>query len=227
MNKIKYTVLLTILTQSCGVDSEVLEFNTDNAKIELIYPKNNSEVIDGVIISETESELMFEWKKEGDSIGNLYFLTLKNLENNEIITYESSETNISINLNRDVGYSWSVSDTLINNSETWTFVNLGPWDEFSAPLPATAISPVNGASISQTSTTVNIIWKAEDADNDIVSYDLYFGETQNPALLVSEIIDTRYNDISVEAGKIYFWKVVTRDSVGNESTSETFSFSVG
>ena len=220
-------MFLTITTYSCGIDSEVLEFNNSNFGIELIFPKNTSEVIDGVIISDTESELVFEWKKEGDSTGRLYFLELRNIKNNEVTIYESTETNASIILTRGIDYSWSVTDSLNNNSEKWTFKNLGPWSESTAPSPATAISPVSGASISQTSTTVNLIWKSEDVDNDIISYDLYFGETEGPELLIEDITVSRHNEIPVKAGNIYYWKIVTKDSVGNESTSVIFDFTVG
>jgi len=41
------------------------------------------------------------------------------------------------------------------------------------------------------------------------------------------VSETRFDDIPIEAGKIYYWKIVTKDSVGNESTSEVFTFSVG
>ena len=228
--KIKKCLLLLFLiinAYSCGIDSDVLEINNSIKSIKLIFPENTSEVTDGMIISDTESELVFEWHNEGIGNENLYFLELKNLSNNEIIVYESDTVNISIILQRDVAYSWVVTGSLDNNSETWTFVNLGPWGTSEPPLAATAISPVSGASISQTSTTVNLIWKSEDPDNDIVSYDLFFGEAKDPQLYGTDVTETRFNDIPVEAGKTYYWKIVTKDSIGNESTSEVFTFSVG
>ncbi|WP_324027976.1 hypothetical protein QSV08_08555 [Maribacter sp. BPC-D8] len=220
-------LFLIINAYSCGIDSDVLEINNSIKSIKLIFPKNTSEVSDGMIISDTESELVFEWHNEGIGNENLYFLELKNLSNYETTIYESATTNASIILQRDVAYSWIVKDSINNISATWTFINLGPWDTSEPPLAATAISPVSGASISQTSTSVNLIWKSEDPDDDIVSYDLFFGEAKDPQLYGTDVTDTRFSEIPVEAGKTYYWKIITKDSVGNESTSSVFNFTVG
>ncbi|WP_437372007.1 hypothetical protein [Maribacter litoralis] len=231
--KNSWTLLLTMLVcLSCGIDSDVLNYSSstpidEGLDILLLYPLNNTEVKDGTSISATESRLIFEWTNNGENDFSPYNLELVNLSNNDTVIYESVETMSAINLLRDVNYSWTVTGISNSKSETWLFYNIGPDYESNSPLPAIAISPVSGASISQTSTAVNLIWESEDGDDDIIGYDLYFGETEEPALLVSEITTSRYNDIPVEAGKTYYWKIVTKDSVGNESTSEVFNFSVG
>ncbi|WP_116772094.1 hypothetical protein [Maribacter litoralis] len=218
-------IFLILIIQSCGVDSEVLKYAPDQFNISLIFPENDSECTEGIIVSDTQSELIFEWSDTNDN--SPYQVHLTNLTNSETGVFDSDNKSIAIILERTVAYSWYVTGQNNNSSEVWTFYNEGPGLESTIPYPATAISPVSGASISQTSTTVNLIWKAEDEDNDIIGYDLYFGETEEPALLVSDITTSRYNDIPVEAGKTYYWKIVTKDSVGNESTSEVFNFSVG
>ncbi|VXC02602.1 hypothetical protein [Maribacter litoralis] len=231
--KNSWTLLLTMLVcLSCGIDSDVLNYSSstpidEGLDILLLYPLNNTEVKDGTSISATESRLVFEWTNNGENDFSPYNLELVNLSNNDTVIYESIETMSTINLLRDVNYSWTVTGISDSKSETWVFYNIGPDYESSSPFPAIAISPVSGASISQTSTTVNLIWKAEDEDNDILKFDLYFGESENPAILHEDINASRYNGIPVEAGKTYYWKIVTKDSVGNESTSEVFNFSVG
>ncbi|WP_430426592.1 hypothetical protein [Maribacter litoralis] len=217
--------ILAIGIYSCGVDSEVLEFQ--KSTIKLLYPEDNSEVTDGTILTDSTNTLVFEWEFLDNTENHLFIIELINLDNDITEIYESNSNEASIPLQRNHNYSWQVTDSIHNISLVWTFKNIGPWDTSVAPLPATAISPVSGASISQTSTTVNLIWKAEDEDNDILKFDLYFGESENPAILHEDINASRYNGIPVEAGKIYYWKIVTKDSVGNESTSEMFNFSVG
>lgn len=217
--------ILVIGIYSCGVDSEVLEYQ--KSTIKLLYPEDNSEVTYGTILTDSTNTLVFKWEFLDNTENHLFFIELINLDNDIIEIYESNSNEASIPLQRNHNYSWQVTDSIHNSSLVWTFRNIGPWDTSVAPLPATAISPVSGASISQTSTAVNLIWESEDGDDDIIGYDLYFGETEEPALLVSDITTSRYNDIPVEAGKTYYWKIVTKDSVGNESTSEVFNFSVG
>lgn len=214
-----------IIIQSCGVDSDVLEYAKDQINIALIFPENDSNCTEGVIVSDTQSELVFEWEDQNDN--SPYTVHLTNLLSAQTAVIPSDDTTVAITLERGVAYSWYVTGKTNNNSKVWNFYNEGPGSQSTVPYPATAISPVSGAAISQTSTTVNLIWKSEDPDLDIVSHDLYFGEIENPEIFVSGISASRHNDIPVIAGKTYFWKIVTKDSVGNESTSEVFTFSVG
>ncbi|WP_300026559.1 hypothetical protein [uncultured Maribacter sp.] len=225
MKKSGFLVFLFLLIQSCGVDSDVLEYANDEINITLIFPENDSECTEGVIVSETQSELVFKWEDNNDN--GPYTVHLTNLSNSQTEFILSDTTEVAITLDRGVAYSWYVTGKVNSSSEIWTFYNEGPGLESTIPYPATAISPVSGATISQTSTTVNLIWASEDPDDDIVSYDLYFGEVKDPELYGTDVTETRFNDIPVEAGKIYYWKIVTKDSVGNESTSEVFNFSVG
>ncbi|WP_282050976.1 hypothetical protein [Maribacter aquivivus] len=225
MKKSGFLIFLLLTIQSCGVDSDVLEYAKDQINITLIFPEDDSECTEGIIVSDTQSELVFEWSDENDN--SPYIVHLTNLVSSQTELIESNDTDVAIILDRGVAYSWYVTGKINSSSEIWSFYNEGPGLESTIPYPAIAISPVSGASISQTSTTVNLIWKSEDPDNDIISYDLFFGEAKDPQLYGTDVTDTRFNDIPVEAGKTYYWKIITKDSIGNESTSEVFTFSVG
>ncbi|WP_282075719.1 hypothetical protein [Maribacter aquivivus] len=225
MKKSGFLIFLLLTIQSCGVDSDVLEYAKDQINITLIFPEDDSECTEGIIVSDTQSELVFEWSDENDN--SPYIVHLTNLVSSQTELIESNDTDVAIILDRGVAYSWYVTGKINSSSEIWSFYNEGPGLKSTIPYPAIAISPVSGASISQTSTTVNLIWKSEDPDNDIVSYDLFFGEVKDPQLYGTDVTDTRFNDIPVEAGKTYYWKIITKDSIGNESTSEVFTFSVG
>ncbi|MEH6748193.1 MAG: hypothetical protein V7670_15280 [Maribacter arcticus] len=225
MRKLGFLIILCLLTQSCGVDMDILEYAKKNINFTLIFPENDSDCTEGIIVSDTESELIFEWIDENNNAP--YILHLTNISNSQTELYESETTEVAITLERGILYSWYVTGKINSSSEVWSFFNEGPGLESTIPFPATAISPISGASISQTSTAVNLIWKSEDLDNDIVGHDLYFGEVKDPELYGTDIIETRFDDIPVEAGKTYYWKIVTKDSVGNESTSTVFTFTVG
>ena len=64
-----------------------------------------------------------------------------------------------------------------------------------------------------------------DIDNDIVSYDVYF-DTVNPPVTLEGNTAASNIDVTVAAGNTYYWRVVTKDSQGNNSQSEIFEFRV-
>jgi hypothetical protein len=225
LRKRVFLILTVFSIQSCGIDLDVLEYSQKNTSIVLFFPENEMECTEGNVISDTESELTFEWKDA--NFNSPYILHLTNISNGQAKMIESETTELAIILDRGISYSWYVTGTSNASSEIWNFFNAGPGLESAIPLPAEAISPVSGASISQTSTSVNLIWKSEDSDGDIVGHDLYFGESTDPEIYSTDITETRINEIPVKAGKTYYWKIVTKDSIGNESTSAIFSFSVG
>ena len=74
-------------------------------------------------------------------------------------------------------------------------------------------------------TSVKLEWNGLDIDNDIISYDVYFDTTNPTTTLLSNTTDNTM-DVTVEAGNIYYWRVVTNDSIGNTSESEVFEFKI-
>lgn len=71
-------------------------------------------------------------------------------------------------------------------------------------------------------------WKGADVDNDISTYDVYFGTDANPPVIQTKLPATTSSiaDVTVVAGTKYFWRVVTKDAKGNSSSSEIFQFTV-
>jgi hypothetical protein len=228
MSKKLGLLFVFLLLYGCAPDSDLLEILSPSATINLSFPENLSECTEGIVVSETESEITFLW--EPIERVTTYSLHLTNLRTDDAQVLESKENGLTVPLLLGTPYTWyvtSASNPDKIRSEEWFFYNAGPGVESFVPFPATALSPAPGSSISVTSTAVNLTWNATDLDDDIVGYDLYFGETQNPPLLVSDIEGNRYFDIPVSAGQTYFWQVVTKDSKGHESTSAVFTFLVG
>lgn len=228
MKKGILTFVLFCFLLACGADLDLLENIVLEQQVNLVFPENVSECTEGTIITDTKSEVVFKWARLTENT-NTYNVNLTNLNTNTIVLFETNDTELPITLERGTPYSWFVSYASSDYpiSEIWSFYNAGPGLDSYLPFPATAVSPVSGASISSTSTNVNLIWKGEDLDDDIIGYDLYFGIEENPPLLAEDIEATRYNDIPVTAGLQYYWKIITKDSVGNESESEIFTFTVG
>ncbi|WP_242202128.1 hypothetical protein [Aestuariivivens insulae] len=226
-----YTFLsLVLLNCSGGSDEEVKEVVIPKkpTAASLVFPEQNSECTEGTNITTNNSTITFDWTAGSDT--DSYELTLKNLVSGEITKHSATNTEISIELFRATPYSWfvtsksnSVTDTA--TSATWKFYNAGEGNVNYAPFPAAVVAPAHESSMAST-TTVTLEWSGSDVDNDIASYDVYFGTTESPALLNSGITASSLVNVSVTSGTAYYWYVVTNDEQGNSSTSELFKFNV-
>ena len=193
----------------------------------LVFPEDDSECNEGEIISDTQSRVLFQWNASQNT--DSYQVNLTNLNTNSTALTNSTTNEVEITLLRGVPYEWFVVSRANGTAETasspvWRFYNAGPGITNYAPFPAEAVSPGRGATISATA-TVTLEWTGSDIDNDIVSYTLYFGTADPPALLESGITDTAF-EVSVVSGQTYFWQVETVDSAGNQTLSERFNFRV-
>lgn len=192
-------------------------------KAVLVLPINNAECNQGNVISEQESKVYFEWNTAENA--DSYSIKITNLEDNSVKSLISSNTNIETALLRGVPYSWSVTaksnGAADTTSDIWKFFNAGDGVQNYAPFPADLVSPAMGSSV-DISTTIE--WTGSDIDGDIDEYDVYLSTTNPPTELKGATSSTTMNNLSLESGKVYYWKVVTKDSFGNNSESPVFEF---
>jgi len=154
----------------------------------------------------------------------------------------------SISTDSNVGSNYSVSDSngkkycdvsglLMNAEYNWTVTavdNRGAevtavysfkTEENTAPLPPSAIYPKDKA-VDVNVKNLILNWSCIDPNQgDILSYNLYFGKTNNPEIIEENINDTFYEihyDFDLET--TYYWKVVATDRFGGTSESNIFSF---
>ena len=214
---------LTLLIQACGGDGEPEPVAPGKASLQ--FPENNTECFDGNILSDTQSEVTFNWS-ESINTSN-YTLHVRNLDSEQMQTENSSSTSATVTLARGAAYSWYVvsknSSGKTNQSDTWHFFNAGVGESSHSPFPAEAVNPTSGANIA--AGRLDLQWKGNDLDGDLVAYEVYL-DTQNPP---QEQIGTPSNstyNVEVESGNIYYWYVVSVDSKGNRSNSEVFEFKV-
>ncbi len=224
---ITLSLLISIFACSSNGGSDELPVKKDPTAATLIFPISNSECTEGTNKTITESTIKFEWNA-GANTDN-YSLIVKNLSSGLSSTYNTSQSYYEIKLNRGTGYSWYVisssSDSSIKPiSETRKFYNAGDGNSSYAPFPAESVSPTMNQSIS--GTTITLDWSASDVDNDIVSYELFLGTTDTPLSYKTNITDSILNNVPIESGKTYYWKILTKDSKGNSSFSNVFMFKV-
>lgn len=234
---IKYLSLLLAISMvfSCGGDGGEAGGDSipepdpvpDPVAATLIFPDNNTECNEGEIISETQSRVLFQWNASQNT--DSYQVNLRNLNNNSIALTNSNTNEAEITLLRGVPYEWFVVSRANGSSETansavWRFFNAGPGIANYAPFPAVAIAPTRGATIPAT-VSVTLQWSGTDIDEDISTYNLYFGTENPPELLEEGLTDTAF-EVGVASGQTYFWQVETVDSAGNRTQSELFNFQV-
>ncbi len=193
----------------------------------LIFPDNNTECNEGVVVNETQSTVTFRWTEAQNA--DTYELNVRNLDNNNTARSNVSTNSADLNLLRGVPYEWFVISRANGTNETatsatWRFYNQGPGVENYAPFPAEVVSPERGSTVSATG-TVSLIWAGSDVDNDLAEFEVFFG-TDTAALASLGTTTESTLDATIEAGTIYYWRVLSRDSQGNTSLSEIFDFRV-
>ncbi len=191
----------------------------------LVFPDNNEECTSGVVVSNTQAKVNFDWNKSDHT--NSYTLFVKNLITNTTEEFNASNDNLEVTINRGTPYSWYVvsksnNTTTTAQSDTWKFYLAGEGIENYAPFPAELKKPTNGASISATSVTIE--WTGGDVDNDIKEYDVYLDTNASPTTKLATTPNAILENQSVDLNTTYYWKVVTYDDNGNTSTSQIYSF---
>ncbi|MEP3514062.1 MAG: hypothetical protein ABJN10_00855, partial [Nonlabens ulvanivorans] len=65
-----FIFLIFIGIYSCGVDAEVLEYQKNT--IYLLYPEDNSEVNEGIILTDTTNTLEFKWESSTEDENHIF-----------------------------------------------------------------------------------------------------------------------------------------------------------
>lgn len=221
-------LLVMVINASCNNDDELGAMDTVNppTAANLIFPENNTECNDGVIVSDTETDVMFKWEKATNA--SSYLLQITNLNTGVVREIKTVSNEFLIRILRGTPYAWSVKSkvdgsNILAESAVWKFYNAGLPKASHPPFPAEAISPKIGSSVNQGS--IKLEWQATDIDKDIVSYKILMDNSSTPT---TEVGNSNVNNlnVTVNSGAVYYWKVITTDAAGNASYSQVFQFKV-
>lgn len=191
----------------------------------LIYPEQDKTCTTGTIISEEKSTILFEWNASEHT--TLYDVTIKNLNNNALFTKSTSDTQLSLEVDRSAPYQWWVTSkatgtTVTAKSNLWKFYNEGPGISNYAPFPAEAIAPKRGSTIDFTG-AVDLEWSGSDVDNDALEFEVFMDAVSPPSTSLGKTTMTTLNT-SIQSATVYYWRVISVDEFGNSSSSEIFEF---
>jgi len=194
----------------------------------LTFPDNNQECNQGIEVNATQSSVTFTWNTSANT--DSYDIVLKNLDTGISMTLSSTTNEKTITINKATPYSWYVVSKSTTSTETaqsaiWKFYNSGDPVESYAPFPVDLIAPLMGANLNGV-TVVTLEWSGSDIDNDITGYDIFIDTSSLPTTQLGGNQTETTIDATVAAGNVYYWRVITTDSQGNNSESEIFSFRV-
>ncbi len=228
--KLAFTIVLGIALTSCKKDND----NTDDVNnteapeaVALVFPDNNLECTAGTVVNDTQSSILFQWQNAANATS--YEVKLTNLNTSTSTTMSTNTNEVSITIDRNTPFEWYVvsissGTTETAESETWRFYNQGEGVLNYAPFPAMVESPTRGQTITSAG-SVNLEWQGNDVDNDLVEFEVLFGNTSNPTTSVATTAQSS-TVVSISAGQTYYWRVISKDSAGNTSLSEIFNFKV-
>ena len=193
----------------------------------LVFPDNNEECTEGEPVNDDISRITFLWSNSQNT--DSYRMVLRNLDTGAENSFNSSNNEVTVGVERGAPFEWFVESrangvTETARSATWRFYNEGPGVENYAPFPAVAVAPPRGAFV-DASAALLLQWDVSDVDNDIIGYEVFLGtDPENlPAVGTPTLPEL---EVSVDAGTLYYWYVITRDATGNASQSERFEFQV-
>jgi len=247
MKKIIYLyITFCVLLTSCGSDEDPgvpvpIPVPIEVTAATLVFPENNSVCTEAKDLTGNLGDtnrtytISFRWT---GIVGDKYELSLENQANNQIISKNISATNPNVVLDVDkivpgANYTWKVisskdGTTVTAESAEQNFTAAGIGAVSFVPQAATPNNPKQNGSLPSSTTMVTLDWAAADDDNDITAYDVYFGEDNPPTALVETITDSAVTkkEVTVSSNTLYFWRIITKDAAGNESSSAVFKFAV-
>jgi len=193
----------------------------------LVFPDNNLECNEGTILNDAQSTVVFQWQAAANTTS--YEVHLRNLNANTSTITNANTNEASITLDRGVPYEWFVisksDDTDVTaQSEVWRFFNAGAGVVNYAPFPAVAVSPTRGQTVSA-SNSIHLEWEGNDVDNDLAEFQVFFGSDNPPAASLGTTSQSTIS-ASIGLGQTYYWRVISKDEIGNTSQSDVFDFRV-
>ncbi|MCK8523804.1 hypothetical protein M0D21_19640 [Aquimarina sp. D1M17] len=223
----RYIVLLSIaMVLSCsGDDDGGTPFFTQNSAPtvpSLVFPTNN------LTCTSIDLELVWGSSTDIDDDAIRYEIEIAEVSNFSTITFTAITTAISevFDLEKGITYYWRVraidsKDNASEYSATQSFFTEPEATINALPgIPELGI-PALGSRLS--GSLVTLTWSATDSDDDALSYDLYFGDT-NPPVLFAENIAVNTFDVSVSPGTAYYWRIVVRDNHQSATIGPVWNF---
>ena len=229
----KYLLYLTVfcLLACSSNDEKVALSDLYPGSFNLEYPENEQACLDGSVLNDLQSKVNLRWTSSKNS--SKYQISIKNLNDNSNLIFESNSNSQEVILKHGEPYSWKVTAEVPESSSSltskeWRFYLAGLGELNYSPFPPELISPRPSAKVNLNSNDqVLLNWSCSDPDGDIKGYKVYLDSTDGSNLIAS--FDETKNQVLIAVGATaetnYFWKVIAYDNQGNTASSGVYSFS--
>lgn len=231
MKKFVFPAVLLFIFISCSKKKGNTPEPTSPVKpgaAELVFPYDNQLCTHGTNPTDSISTINFQWNNGSNT--DTFVLHFENLLTKVVDSESTTATTLAVALSKETPYSWFVvshssKSRLTASSPVWKFYNAGNGTLSYPPFPADLTSPIYGQNIAPG--RVNLTWKCNVVVGDsILNYDIYFGANSTPPLLQRAVSNNFLDNVTINSGNTYYWKVVTRDRAGNTTPSSIFYFTV-
>jgi hypothetical protein len=226
----KNLILLLILfgaLNACSKGSETpVEVDVVNkapATPTLAFPEDN--------LFCTVNELDFQWSSsidpEGDVVSYVFELATLGDFSDMYFEIESSTLAVSKEVSKGQNFYWRVrakddKNNFSSYSPIRSFYTEAGQSSNSLPSVPQLISPDNNSIVSDLEVELN--WEANDEDEEQLRYELYFGTTETPALLVENLLENTYFIRNLNNGKTYYWQIKAIDERNGTTIGQVWSF---
>lgn len=125
-------------------------------------------------------------------------------------------------MNYSTQYYWQVvSWNILGEPATgpvWSFNS----EENAPPNPPSDPTPPHGAL--NVSVIANLFWESSDPDDDNLTYDVYFGDSNPPPKVMSNQSEEMYDPGTMNYSTLYYWKIIIWDEYGAKATGSLWNF---
>lgn len=214
----EYLVSLKAINEY-GNDTALLRITVLNQapSVPKLVSPSNEETLDGVSADLTWSCT----DPDGDNLSyNIYF---DGSDGSTLVSSGQTDTIWSTGtLGYNTTYFWKIEVDDGNgyeiSSDVWSFSTAAN----QAPATPSLLSPADEDTLDAYS--AELAWSCTDPENDDLTYNVYF-DNSNASTLVSENQSaTSWSTGDLTLNTSYFWKVVAKDSYGNQTTGDVSSF---
>jgi len=140
-----------------------------------------------------------------------------------VISNQSGTTYNPGTLNYNTTYYWKIVAW-----DVYGATKVGPIWSFTTRTnhpPNTPINPSPSNGAVNVNVNADLSWTGGDPDpGDTVTYDVYFGTTSPPPIIVYGYTTTTYDPGTMNQNTTYYWKIVAWDSFGESTTGAIWSF---
>ncbi len=188
----------------------------------LVFPANNQTC--------THTNIEFNWGASLDANGDVLAyqidVALEASFATKLFSEFTSEQKGTFTLNKGTTYYWRVRAIDSKQAESGYSAVSSFFTEPDAvvntlPYSPEIVAPLMGSTA--TIGTVTLDWTAIDADGDAVVFDVYFGTSNPPVLVVQDVTISNYN-VTVSSNTTYYWKIVAKDSKQGVAISPVWNF---